>query len=151
MDTKRILYAEDSPMDAELTRQALAALGLAEQMAVVEDGVAVMDYLCQQEDTRVGGETPPVQLVLLDLRMPRMDGLATLSAIRRHPLWKTMPVVMLSNSDEAADLNRCYETGANAYVVKPATGERFAAVIESVSAFWLGINEPPPQLPATRR
>lgn len=147
MHRKRILYADDNPVDVELTLHALGGIGLGEDVAVVADGVAVMDYLGRCEagaDHR--SDTP--QLILLDLRMPRMDGVATLSAIRQHPALRTMPVVMLSVSAEAADLARCYRTGANAYVVKPATSERFAAVIESVGAFWLGVNEPPPQLQA---
>lgn len=147
MEPKRILYAEDSPADAELTRQALAAIGLEEQVTIVADGAAVLEYLGQRPSP-TGNHSVQVRLVLLDLRMPGMDGLATLAAIRQHPRWKTLPVVMLSHSDDIGDLNRCYEQGANAYVVKPVTHERFAEVIEAVGSFWLRINEPPPQLSA---
>lgn len=147
MERKRILYADDNPVDVELTLQALAGIGLREQVAVVHNGRAVMDYLSRHGNP-AGRSSELPQLVLLDLRMPGMDGLETLSAIRQDPWLKTIPVVMLTAAGEAQHLARCYASGANAYVVKPTTGERFAQAIESVGAFWMGINEPPPQLSA---
>ncbi len=150
MERKRILYAEDNSADAELTLSALADMGLRENVAVVSDGVEALDYLCHRGNFAEAKPGLP-QLVLLDLRMPRMDGIATLSAIRNHPCLKTVPVVMLTASNEEADLARCYALGANAYVVKPVTSERFSSAIESVGAFWLGINEPPPQVLAAAR
>jgi CheY-like chemotaxis protein len=145
MDHQRILYADDSPADVELLLSVLAGMGLREEIAVVGDGVAVLDYLLHRA-TYMETRPEPPDLLLLDLKMPRMDGIEVLSLVRAIPRLKTLPVVILTASQTEADRCRCYELGANAYVVKPAAGAELRAVLESLSAFWLRLNEPPPQI-----
>lgn len=145
MDHQRILYADDSPADVELLLSLFSGLGWGEEVAVVGDGMEALDYLLHRGAYAAKRPEPP-GILLLDLKMPRMDGFEVLSLVRAHPQLKVLPVVVLTSSKAEADLCRCYELGANAYVVKPAVGPEFQAVLESLSAFWLRNNEPPPQI-----
>jgi CheY-like chemotaxis protein len=143
MNRNHILLAEDDPRDAKLTLGALEEYHLADQVFVVQDGKEVLDYLyCRGRfETRQGGNPATV---LLDLKMPRIDGLEALKIIKADEYLKTIPVVMLTSSRETADLAECYECGANAYVVKPVDFREFAKVVNQLGAFWAAINEPPP-------
>lgn len=145
MDHQRILYADDSPADVELLLSVFSRLGWGEEVAVVGDGMEALDYLLHRGAYAATRPEPP-GILLLELKMPRMDGFEVLSLVRAHPRLKVLPVIILTASKAEIDLCRCYELGANAYVVKPAVGPEFQAVLESLSAFWLRINEPPPQI-----
>ena len=143
-DLRTILLAEDNPKDAELTLEALAEHKLANQVIVVKDGLEAWDYLRRagKYKLREGGN-PAV--VLLDIKMPLMDGIEVLRAIRNDPALNVLPVVMLTSSREEPDLERSYALGANAYVVKPVNFKDFMDAIKQVGVFWALINELPPE------
>jgi len=151
MTLKRILLVEDNARDLELTLAALEEFHLANAIDVVRDGVEVLDYLhCRgQFATRPPGQ--PV-VVLLDIKTPRLNGLEVLRHIKADPHFKTLPVVMFTSSREETDLLKCYELGANAYVVKPVDFPQFTAAVKQVGAFWALLNElpPPPEPPQTQ-
>ena len=140
---KRILLAEDSDRDAELTLNALAQHNLVNEIERVRDGAEALDYLYRrgQFSSRPDG-TPTV--VLLDLKMPKVDGLDVLRQIRNDPQLKLIPVVVMTSSREEQDVVRSYELGANAYVVKPVKFNEFVNAVMQVGVFWAMINEPPP-------
>lgn len=140
---KRILLAEDSDRDAELTLDALAQHNLVNEVMRVRDGAEALDYLYRRgqfADRR--NENPAV--VLLDLKMPKVDGLEVLRQIRNDPQLKLIPVVVMTSSREEQDLLRSYELGVNAYVVKPVNFDEFVDAVKQVGAFWAVVNEPPP-------
>ena len=139
---KAILLAEDNPNDVELTLAALTEQNLANRVVVVHDGVEVMEYLHCKGKFRNRAKGNPAVL-LLDIKMPRMDGIEVLLAIRSDPQIKTIPVVMLTSSREEPDLQRCYGLGANAYVVKPVDFKEFMDAIKHLGVFWALINELP--------
>jgi CheY-like chemotaxis protein len=139
---KTILLAEDNPKDVELTLEAISDRHLANQVTVVNDGVEAIEYLRHEGKFKMRKNGHPA-VVFLDIKMPRMDGIEVLQAIRQDPALKTIPVVMLTSSREKADLVKCYELGANAYVVKPVDFHEFMETIRSVSMFWALINELP--------
>jgi CheY-like chemotaxis protein len=142
-DLKTILLAEDNPKDVELTLEALTEYNLANQVIVVKDGVEALEFLRCEGNYKMRRKGLPVVL-LMDLKMPRMDGLETLQAIRSDPALKMLPVVMLSSSREEQDLIRSYELGVNAYVVKPVDFKEFVDAVKQVGVFWAMINELPP-------
>jgi CheY-like chemotaxis protein len=143
---KQILLAEDSDRDAELTISALVKHSLVNNIQRVRDGVEALDYLYRrgQFSDRPGGD-PAV--VLLDLKMPRVDGLEVLCQIRSDPQLKLIPVVMLTSSPQDQDVRRSYELGASAYVVKPVDFDEFVQAVKLVGMFWASINQPPPARP----
>jgi len=142
-DLKTILLAEDNPKDIELTLEALSEHNLANQVTVVKDGVEAMEFLRCEGKYKLRKQGNPAVL-LLDIKMPRMDGIEVLQAIRSDPTLKTLPVVMLTSSREEPDLKRSYELGANAYVVKPVDFLDFIEAVKQVGVFWAVINELPP-------
>jgi CheY-like chemotaxis protein len=139
-----ILLAEDNENDIELTLTALAEHNLANEVVVVRDGEEALDYIYKRGsyESRAGGD-PAV--VLLDLKMPKVDGLQVLRKIKSDENLKSVPVVMLTSSKEESDLVESYRLGANAYVVKPVAFEQFVRVVKQVGAFWAVVNEPPPK------
>ena len=143
VEIRTILFAEDNPMDVELTLEALADHNLANNVIVVRDGVETLEYLrCEGKyKQRISGN-PAV--LLLDIKMPRMDGLEVLKAIRGDDKLKTLPVVMLTSSREEQDMVRSYALGVNAYVVKPVDFKEFIEAVKQVGVFWAVINEVPP-------
>ena len=141
---KRILLAEDNPNDIELTLSALEEYNLANEVVIVRDGVEALDYLFQRGKF-AGHPNGVPAVILLDLKMPRMDGLETLRQIRSEALFKHVPVVMITSSREEQDLIRSYELGVNAYVVKPVDFQKFVECIKQIGFFWALINEPPPR------
>lgn len=144
MELKPILIAEDSPKDAELILEALTDNNLANRAIFVKDGVEVMEYLrCQGKYTMRKPGNPVV--VVLDIKMPRMDGIDVLRAIRTDPALKLIPVIMLTSSNEEQDLIRSYELGSNAYVVKPVKYAEFVDAVKQVGVFWAMLNELPPE------
>ncbi len=140
---KRILLVEDSANDAELTLAAFDECNLANGVDHVKDGAEALDYLfCQGAYAERPLEIPAV--VLLDLKLPKVDGIEVLRAIRSAPHLKALPVVMLTSSKEETDMIRSYELGVNAYVVKPVDFSDFAKAVGQLGVFWALINEPPP-------
>ncbi len=143
---KRILLVEDSVNDIKLTTSALRSAGLANEIVVCRDGAEALDYLFKRgEYTDRSDETCPA-VVLLDLKMPRVDGLEVLSKLRADPRFKTLPIVMITSSAQEQDMIRSYNLGVNGYVVKPVTHDEFLAAIKEVGLFWAVVNQPPPQL-----
>lgn len=142
MDLKRILLAEDDPKDVELTLSALAEHNLANEVVVARDGAEALDYL-QCSGPFAGRTRGNPAVVLLDLKMPRIDGLEVLRRVKADPALKSVPVVVLTSSREDRDLAACYELGVNAYVVKPVEFADFIAAVKGLSVFWALINEPP--------
>jgi CheY-like chemotaxis protein len=140
---KRILLAEDSAADAELTLEALGENNLANRVDLVRDGVETLDYLYRRG---AYADRPALQplVLFLDLKMPRMDGLEVLRTIKGDPALKVLPVVMLTSSREDSDLAESYRLGANAYVVKPVDFGQFTQAIRELGLFWSLINQPPP-------
>jgi CheY-like chemotaxis protein len=141
-ELKSILLAEDNPQDAELIMEALTEHKLVNRVTVVKDGVEAMEYL--QREGKYKGRTPDnPAVVVLDIKMPRMDGIEVLRAIRSDPTLKLIPVVMLTSSREEQDLIRSYELGSNAYVVKPVKFSDFIAAVKQLGIFWAILNELP--------
>jgi CheY-like chemotaxis protein len=141
---KHILLVEDQVRDVELTLAALAENNLANAVAVARDGVEALDYLyCRGRFAGRADGNPAV--MLLDIKMPRMNGLEVLRHIKNEARFKAIPVVMMTSSREEPDLLKSYELGVNAYVVKPVGFEEFTDAVRQIGAFWAVINEPPPQ------
>lgn len=139
---RTILLAEDSAADAEMAVDALREANLANPIVHVEDGVEAMDYLLRRGAFADRAEGLPAVL-LLDIKMPRMDGLEVLQQIRSHDKLKTLPVVILSSSREESDLARSWDLGVNAYVVKPVDVDQFFQAVKLLGTFWAVINEAP--------
>jgi CheY-like chemotaxis protein len=140
---RTILLVEDSEHDIELTIAALDGHHLANQVEVARDGAEALDYLYRRGPFANREDGTPV-VVLLDLKMPRVDGLEVLSQMKSDPELKKIPVVMLTSSREEQDLVRSYELGVNAYVVKPVNFQQFVESVKQLGVFWILINEPPP-------
>jgi CheY-like chemotaxis protein len=141
---RRILYAEDSPADVELTLAALEEHHLANEVVVVSDGVEALDFLYRRGPF-ASREAGNPAVVLLDLKMPRLDGLEVLRQVKGDPDLRTIPVVIMTSSREERDLVESYRLGVNAYVVKPVDFEQFVAAVKEVGMFWAVVNEPPPE------
>jgi CheY-like chemotaxis protein len=142
-DLGRILLAEDSDADLELTLAALAEHNLANEVVIVRDGAQAMEYLQRRGPYKDRGAGQPA-VILLDLKMPRMDGLEVLRAVKDDPELRKLPVVMLTSSREEQDLVESYKLGANAYVVKPVDFTQFLEAVKQLGMFWAVVNEPPP-------
>ena len=138
-----ILLAEDNPNDVELTIEALDQHNLANRVTVAHDGVEAMEYL-RREGAFKDREPGDPAVVLLDIKMPRKDGLEVLREIRSDPALKKVPVVILTSSREEQDLITSYDLGVNAYVVKPVDFPHFIDAVKQLGVFWAVINERPP-------
>jgi CheY-like chemotaxis protein len=140
---KRILLVEDDPKDVELTLTALGEYNLANQIMVARDGVEALDYLYRRGEFALRPAGNPV-VILLDLKMPRLDGVQVLRQLKSDEQMRFVPIVILTSSRESRDLEECYRLGVNAYVVKPVRFAEFVEAIKGVGVFWALINEPPP-------
>src|ERR1700733_12129859 len=140
---KRILLVEDNSHDVELTLAALDEYNLANEVVVTRDGSEALDYL-NNRGTFAGHPNGLPVVVLLDLKMPKVDGLEVLRQLRTNNELKHIPVVMVTSSREEQDLVRSYQLGVNAYVVKPVDFQKFVESIKQIGFFWAIINEPPP-------
>jgi CheY-like chemotaxis protein len=140
---KKILLVEDDPQDVELTLAALEEHHLANQVEVVHDGAQALDFLYRRGEFQTRASGQPI-LVLLDLKMPKVNGLEVLKRLKADAHLKIIPVVVLSSSREPTDLVECYQCGANAYVVKPVDFGEFMKAVRHLGLFWAAINEPPP-------
>jgi len=141
-DIKTILIVDDSPKDVELTIASLAEKNLANDVVVAEDGVEALDYLYKRGKFSDLSGTPAI--ILLDIKMPRMDGVEVLRHIRADPKFKFIPVIMLTSSCEEKDLVESYKLGANSYVVKPVDIVQFIDAIKALGQYWAIINQAPP-------
>ena len=142
---RAILLAEDSPADAEMAIDALRDANLANPIVHVQDGLEAMDYLLRRGKYADRPEGMPAVL-LLDIKMPRMDGLEVLRQLRDDDQLRRIPVVMLTSSREESDLARSWDLGVNAYVVKPVDSEQFFTAVKTLGRFWAVLNETPSEL-----
>ena len=143
---KRILLAEDSDRDAELTLDALAHHHLGNEIERVRDRAEALDFLYRRGQFASRAEGNPV-VVLLDLKMPKVDGMEVMRQIKSDPQLKLIPVVVMTSSREEQDVLRSYALGVNAYVVKPEKFSEFLNAVKQIGMFWAMINEPPPGKP----
>ena len=144
MSDKVILLVEDNPDDATLTLDAIGQSDVRGRVVVVDDGAAALEYLFR---TGAYAERDPdcePALMLLDLKLPKMDGLEVLRRTRADPRGKRVPIVVLSSSKEAHDVAQSYELGANSYIRKPVDYDAFVEVVRAVGEYWLRLNETPP-------
>lgn len=143
MQTKKILLAEDDPRDVELTLAALEEHNLANEVVVARDGAEALDYLYRRGQFAGRPAGHPV-VVLLDLKMPKVDGLEVLRQVKSDPALKTIPIVVLTSSLQDQDIVESYNLGVNAYVVKPVAFDEFVDVVKQLGLFWVLTNQVPP-------
>jgi two-component system response regulator len=143
MSEKSILLVEDNPADVTLTIRALKRANIANELVVARDGVEALDYMfgTGQYSGRDINQLPVV--VLLDLKLPKIDGIEVLKRVRTNPVTKLVPVVVLTSSKEQSDLTVCYEYNCNSYVRKPVDFNQFAEAVKQLGLYWLVLNEPP--------
>lgn len=141
-ELKRILLAEDNAKDVELTLAALQEHNLANEVVVARDGAETLDYLYRRGKFKMRRENNPA-VVLLDIKMPKVDGIEVLRQIKSDKALKAVPVVILTSSREEKDLVQSYKLGVNAYVVKPVNFQEFVNAVKQLGVFWALINEPP--------
>lgn len=132
-----ILLVEDNPNDAELASLAINRAKFTGRVVHVEDGVQAIDYLLSNDDA-----VAP-RVVLLDLKLPKMDGVDVLARLKAHPRGRRIPIVMLTSSKELSDIERCYELGVNSYIVKPVDFDQFTGAMKQLGMYWLLLNQPP--------
>ncbi len=142
MKIRNILYVEDNALDVELTMEAMKENNISNPIVVANDGVEALEYLRCEGKYKGRLKSNPC-IILLDLKMPRMDGLELLSIIKKDECFKQIPVVMLTSSREEKDLVKGYDLGVNAYVVKPVDFDAFSDLVKQISAFWVITNELP--------
>jgi CheY-like chemotaxis protein len=140
---KRILLVEDDPKDVELILSTLGEYNLANEIAVARDGADALDYLYCRGAYATRPRGNPV-VILLDLKMPKVDGIQVLIQLKSDDHLRSVPVVILTSSRETSDLDECYRLGVNAYVVKPVRFAEFIEAVKGIGVFWALINEPPP-------
>lgn len=141
-DAVDILLVEDNPNDAELTQRALSKKNLANRLYIVEDGIQAMDFLnCKGDFSERSGAHQP-KVILLDLKLPKMNGLEVLAEIKKDPKLSTIPVVMVTSSREDPDIQEAYRLGANSYVVKPVDFDEFLSTMSELGFYWLMLNQP---------
>jgi len=144
-EIKRILIVDDSPKDVELTIAALSEKNLGNEVVVAEDGVEALDYLYKRGRFANSEKGNPA-VILLDIKMPRMNGIEVLKHIRSDPKFKFIPVIMVTSSGEEKDLVESYKLGANSYMVKPVDIVQFIDAIKVLGQYWVVINQQPPAL-----
>jgi two-component system, response regulator len=144
MSEKKILLIEDNPSDVGLTRRALEQSHVANEMVVVEDGQDALDYLFASGAYAGRHPADLPTLVLLDLKLPRVDGLEVLRRLRADERTRRLPVVVLTSSKEERDVAASYDNGANSYMHKPVDFAQFAEAVRQLGLYWLVLNEPPP-------
>lgn len=143
-ELKPILLVEDNPKDIELTLAALEKGQLANEVVVLRDGAEALDYIYRR-GAHGGRNWIDPAVVLLDLKLPKVDGLEVLAQIKSDPHLRSLPIVMLTSSREERDVVRSYELGVNAFVVKPVGFREFFEAIQDLGVFWAVLNEPPPR------
>lgn len=143
MKPKRILLVDDSPRDTEMAVDALQQYHLANEVTTLRDGAEALDYMYRRGEFAARRDSDPA-VILLDLKMPRVDGIEVLRQLKADPRFRHIPVVVMTSSREDQDLKKCYDLGVNAYVVKPLTFHEFIEAIKTLGTFWAVLNEPPP-------
>jgi two-component system response regulator len=141
MQTKVILLVEDNPDDEALTLRALKRANLANPVVVVRDGAEALDWLFVKESHATRDPSLEPQVVLLDLNLPKIDGLGVLRAIRAEPKTRYLPVCVLTSSNEDKDVIESYQLGANSYVCKPVEFDRFASAVQQLGLYWVLLNQ----------
>jgi len=139
--TKRdrpILLVEDNPMDVDLTRRAFARHKVLNPIRIARDGEEALSFIPLWD---TGEKTPLV--ILLDLKLPKVDGLEVLRSFKRHAQYHTIPIVILSTSTEESDIQMAYREGANSYIAKPVDYDAFTQIVEQIQLYWCGLNTPP--------
>lgn len=136
--SRPILLVEDNPMDVDLTRRAFAKRKLVNPFEVLRDGEEALTYIKRWEM-----DTPLPVVILLDLKLPKVDGLDVLRQVKEHPQFRTVPVVILTTSGEDSDVQAAYRLGANSYIIKPVDFEKFVEVAEQIELYWNALNKPP--------
>lgn len=144
MPCKVILLVEDNPSDIGLTKRAFEKSRICNELVVAEDGQEALDYLFGMGAWAEKKPTTLPALILLDLKLPRMDGVQVLKRIREDDRTKRLPVVILTSSKEEQDRAECYDLGANSYIRKPVDFVQFAEAVQQLGLYWLVLNEPPP-------
>ena len=142
-DGVQILLVEDSASDAEMTIAALKKNNLANKLLHLKDGSAALDFIFCEGDYKSRNMEDKPRLILLDLKMPKVNGIEVLEKIRSDARTKTIPVVMLTSSKEDPDIKKCYDLGVNSYVIKPVEFDEFQKVISSLGLFWMIVNQSP--------
>ena len=146
MQHKSILLVEDNPSDIELTRRAFEKCRIYNELIVKEDGDEALSYLFGTKETPGVADDGLPMLVMLDLKLPRVDGLEVLRRIRGDARTRRMPVVILTSSKEEEDVAAGYDLGANSYIRKPVDFQQFAQAVQNLGLYWLVLNEPPPKV-----
>jgi CheY-like chemotaxis protein len=141
-DAVEILLVEDNPQDLELAQRALRSANLAGHLHVARDGAEALDFIFCQGPHAARRVTDVPKVILLDLKLPKIDGLEVLKSIRSDPRTKLIPVVVLTSSKEQGDVVACYQLGVNSYVVKPVNFEQFSDTVRDLGRFWLLLNQP---------
>ncbi len=141
IEPTRILLVEDDPNDVELVQLALSPYNFLSRIDVVSDGEQALRYLLGQDDEPPSHPLP--RLVLLDLKLPKVNGLQVLQTLRAHPRTRQLVIVVMTSSQEDKDLNACYDLGVNSYVVKPLDFEQFLDVARQIGLYWMLFNKPP--------
>jgi len=142
-DDVEILFVEDSTDDATLTVRALTKSGFSNKLHHVVDGVAALDFLYFRGVYADRDRTQYPKLVLLDLKMPKVSGIQVLETIKSDPKLKSIPVVMLTSSNEGPDIEKCFELGANSYIVKPVDSDNFFHAIKEIGLYWMVLSQSP--------
>jgi two-component system response regulator len=135
-----ILLVEDQLTDEELARHALSKTNLADDIKVARDGAEALEYLFNEQDQPVPASQFPV-LILLDLKLPKIHGLEVLEKIKSNQATRTIPVVVLSSSDQEQDIITSYQLGANSYITKPVDYQEYSAAIQQIGSYWLSLNQ----------
>ena len=144
MEEMGILLVEDDPRDAKLTFRELGGANLKNKIELARDGEEALDFLfCRGASSHRSMSNPPA-LVLLDLKLPKVDGLEVLREIRAHPETRAIPVVVLTSSREERDIVESYRLGVNSYIQKPLDFDKFRETIKTLGLYWLVVNQPPP-------
>jgi two-component system response regulator len=138
-----ILLVEDNPNDLELALHAFKKNGLADRIRVVRDGAEALDFLFRREAFAGLEAAEYPKVILLDLKLPKIDGIEVLRQIKRDPKMRRLPVVVLTSSRQDQDIDECYNLGVNSYIVKPVDFEKFMAAATILGAYWLSFNQPP--------
>ena len=142
-DTIEILLVEDNPNDVELTLHALGEHNVANRVFVVPDGAQALDFLFARGAFASRQASSPPRVVILDLKLPKVDGLEVLRSVKADPRTRTIPIVVLTSSREEQDIAESYRLGVNSYIVKPVEFERFAQAIKALGVYWLLLNQVP--------
>lgn len=138
-----VLLVEDNPSDVKLAIKSLERYNLANKILVVHDGAEALDYLYGRDKFKNKNTQEKLKLILLDLKLPKVDGIEVLKMIKEDEKLKTIPVVILTSSKEDKDIANGYEYGVNSYIVKPVDFEQFSKAVADLGLYWLVLNEPP--------